>query len=210
MIILIASIAIHEFGHAWVADRLGDRLPRSQGRVTLNPVSHADPIGTLAFPLIGYLVSGGMSAGFGWGKPVQVNPRSFSRRWRMRTAHMMVALAGPAMNVLLGVLLALLLAALVAGDVIGVSGQLAIALRQAVFLNFILFFFNLIPTHPLDGGTVIEGFLPDRVLPKWQQFSVYGPFVLMAVIFIPALAQVFLAPAEWVSSGLLNLLGVGS
>ena len=207
MIVLILSIAVHEYGHAFVADKLGDRLPRSQGRVTLNPIAHADPIGTLLFPMLGFVFSGGAGAGFGWGKPVMVNPVSFDRRLRMRTAHMLVAFAGPAMNVLLGTLLALVLAGLVAGGVVDLSHPVAAALRYAVFLNFILFFFNLIPAHPLDGGTVIEGFLPDSALPAWRQFAVYGPFVLMAVIFIPRASQIFLVPARWVSQSLLGLLG---
>src|SRR5690606_2884805 len=101
LIILVLSICVHEFGHAIVADKLGDPLPRSQGRTTLNPLSHADPIGTIAFPLIGLLFAGG--AYFGWGRPVLVSPHNFTRKLRMRTAHMLVAAAGPAMNILFGV-----------------------------------------------------------------------------------------------------------
>src|SRR5512140_3800237 len=99
MIALVLSIAVHEFGHAFVADRLGDRTPRYQGRVTLNPLAHADPIGTFLFPILGMLFSGGVL--FGWGKPVIVNPVAFTRRFRMKIGHLMVAAAGPVMNVLL-------------------------------------------------------------------------------------------------------------
>src|SRR5262245_28330733 len=97
MITLILSIAVHEFGHAFVADRLGDRLPRSQGRVTLNPMAHADPIGTIALPALGFLFSGGTALGFGWGRPVQVNPPAFTRRFTMRTGDVLVSAAGPGM-----------------------------------------------------------------------------------------------------------------
>src|SRR5262249_48287029 len=100
MVTLILSIAVHEFGHAFVADRLGDNLPRSQGRVTLNPLAHADPIGTLALPILMLITTG--SIGFGWGRPVQVQPHHFTRRLSMRVGHLLVAAAGPFMNILLG------------------------------------------------------------------------------------------------------------
>jgi Zn-dependent protease len=102
MITLILSIAVHEFGHAIVAYKLGDNLPKQQGRVTLNPIAHADPMGTLLFPMVFLVMTGGRSIGFGWGKPVQVRPVAFTRKLAMRTGHMLVALAGPMMNVLLG------------------------------------------------------------------------------------------------------------
>jgi len=106
MIALILSIAVHEFGHAFVADRLGDKLPRSQGRVTLNPIAHMSLLGTVALPLIG-LVLGGFV--IGWGKPVMVQPVSFSRRFRMKTGHLMVAAAGPIMNLLFGMVISIIL-----------------------------------------------------------------------------------------------------
>lgn len=208
MIILILSIAVHEFGHAIVADKLGDRLPRSQGRVTLNPVAHADPIGTLVFPLLGFVFTGGKSFGFGWGRPVQVNPVAFSRKLRMRTGHMLVAAAGPAMNVLLGTLIALVYWVLLKTGVIPATSQINVALQYAVLLNFILAFFNLIPAPPLDGGAVLEGLLPDSALGTWNQIKVYGPFVLMAVIFIPELSRIFITPALWCYGATLELLGV--
>src|SRR5437773_4612288 len=102
--VLVVSVALHEFGHAAMATMLGDATPRRQGRVTLNPMAHADPIGTLLLPLIGglYSAAGGGVGGFGWGRPVQWQPSRISRKWRMATATILVAIAGPAMNVLLG------------------------------------------------------------------------------------------------------------
>jgi Zn-dependent protease len=194
LIILILSIAVHEFGHAWVADKLGDRLPRHEGRVTLNPVAHIDPIGTLLFPIIG-LMNG---FGFGWGRPVRVNPGSFSRRFRMRTAHLMVAAAGPAMNILFGVLISLILFGLYIGGVVPAEeGGMYVALSRAILLNFILAFFNLIPAPPLDGGTVLAGILPERLLPTYERFSKYGIFVLFAFLLIPTLSMLFLGPAKF-------------
>src|SRR5687768_6517591 len=106
MAVLLLSICVHEFGHAYIADKLGDTLPRRQGRVTLNPLAHADPIGTVLFPLLGLLYAG--APGFGWGKPVQVNPNQFNRRFEMRHGHMFVAFAGPFMNATFGLFLGIL------------------------------------------------------------------------------------------------------
>lgn len=234
VIILILSICVHEFGHAIVAHKLGDMTPKSQGRVTLNPFAHADPIGTLAFPVIALLATGGKSMGFGWGRPVQVMPVNFTRKLQMRVSHMLVALAGPAMNVLLGTVLIAATAILfkqgvlklpvtnIAGfDVVSLSHldrviqqfgyvpgmplNVGAALIYASYLNFILFFFNLIPAPPLDGGAVLEGFLPDRMLPGYQRFKVYGPFILLSVILIPGAHKVFTVPAGFVHKLLYGL-----
>jgi Zn-dependent protease len=205
MIILILSIAVHEFGHAYVADRLGDRLPRSQGRVTLNPAAHADPVGTLAIPAIGMLLGG---FGFGWGKPVQVSPNSFTRKLRMRTAHMLVAAAGPAMNVLFGSLIGLIVFGLLTAGVIDQMHPLYGPLHSAIFLNFILAFFNLLPTPPLDGGAVLQGLLPDRLQPAYDRYAPYGIFVLIAVIVIPRANQLFVWPAKMLYVTFTQLLGI--
>lgn len=208
MIVLILSIAVHEFGHAYVAHRLGDRLPSSQGRLTLDPRAHADPVGTLLFPAFVLILTKGASIGFGWGKPVQVNPVSFSRRFRMRVGHLFVALAGPCMNILFGTLIAAVHAVLVAVDVVQPHTLFSIALEGAVLLNFVLFFFNLIPAPPLDGGAVLAGLLPDRHLRTYRRYEPYGPLVLFAVIFIPELQLIFVKPAIWIHSVLYSLLGL--
>jgi Zn-dependent protease len=210
LIILILSICVHEFGHAIVADKLGDPLPRSQGRTTLNPVAHADPIGTLLFPLISLVATAGASLGFGWGRPVEVSPRHFTRRISMRTGHMLVAAAGPMMNILFGIFISLVLLTLLTTGVLAPDSRLVDALRSAIFINFVLAFFNLIPAPPLDGGTVIEGLLPARYLPTWHKLAVYGPFVLMAVIFIPQVRNVFLAPAQWLFTSWAQLIGLAA
>jgi Zn-dependent protease len=208
MIILILSICVHEFGHAFVADRLGDRLPRTQGRVTLNPLVHADPIGTLALPAIGLLATGGMSTGFGWGRPVQISPGSLSRRFSMRTGHMMVAAAGPLMNLLFGTFIAVVWFILVMAGV-DMSPRLTEMIHTAVLLNYILMFFNLLPAPPLDGGAVIAGLLPRPALRIYEdKIAPYGIFIVAAFILIPTLAQVFIVPAQWLHRSVVQLLAL--
>lgn len=205
MAVLLLSICVHEFGHAYLADRLGDPLPRQQGRVTLNPLAHADPIGTVVFPLVGLMYAG--VPGFGWGRPVQVQPWRFNRKYEMRKGHMFVAFAGPLMNLLFGSFIAILFAVLLVTETIEPGGPAWRLLNYAVILNFILFFFNLIPAPPLDGGAVTEGLLPRKYLPAFERYAVYGPFVLMAVILIPGLSTIFTWPARLVTRNLYNGLG---
>lgn len=208
LIVLILSVAVHEFGHAYVAHRLGDRLPESQGRVTLNPMAHADPIGTGLVPVVFLIMSKGMSIGFGWGKPVMVNPLAFSRTFQMRVAHMMVALAGPVMNIIFGTLIGITHAILISTGTVEPYSTLSIAIEAAVLLNFVLFFFNLIPAHPLDGNAVLKGLVPREWLPKLEPLERYGIFILFAVVMIPQLQTLFVTPAYWLHDVLYSTLGL--
>ena len=146
LILLIISIGLHEFGHAWMADLRGDPLPRMQGRVTLNPFAHADPIGTIAIPAVMIFLSPGFGL-IGWGKPVQIslpNPKT------RRMDDIYITLAGPAMNVVLCLVLALIGTV---GDFDPKSQEVIIVfLAQGIFLNAGLVAFNLIPVPPLDGS----------------------------------------------------------
>jgi Zn-dependent protease len=145
LILLIVSIGLHEYGHAWVADLRGDPLPRLQGRVSLNPFVHADPLGTIAIPAIMIFLSPGVGL-IGWGKPVQVslmNPRT------RRVDDLLITLAGPGMN------LVLCLAFALAGGLGGhTQGPVADFLEEGLVLNATLIAFNLIPVPPLDGSRV--------------------------------------------------------
>jgi Zn-dependent protease len=205
---LVASIALHEFGHAIAADKLGDSLPRRQGRITLNPMAHSDPIGTLAFPLLGLLASKGMGMGFGWGKPVMVRPTHFTRKLRQRTAHMLVAAAGPAMNVLLGVVVSTLHLVFLKLGWVAWGSAVSNGFVAASMLNFGLALFNCIPAPPLDGGTIVEGFLPQRYLPGYRKYSVYGPFVLLAFIMIKPFRQALGNATLWLYEHWGNLIGL--
>ena len=201
LFVLLISVALHEFGHAVVADKLGDDTPRRQGRVTLNPLAHADPIGTFLLPLLSGLggAMGRFSGGFGWGKPVQWQPHRVARRWSASTAKILVAFAGPAMNLLLGVVAALVHVALVAQHVIAYESGVGKVLQVAVFSNFALFFFNLLPVPPLDGGHIAESFTPHRYRSQFEQFARFAPFIVLGFMVIPQVQHVVLWPATQVA-----------
>lgn len=198
LITLILSVTVHEFGHAFVADKLGDRTPRNQGRVTLNPVAHADPIGTLLLPAVFMFFYGRI--GFGWGRPVQVNTLSFTRKLTRRTSHMLVAAAGPTMNIMFAVLISLVWLLLTRTQVLDYQNHTHVligrAIQNAILLNFVLAIFNLIPAPPLDGGTVLPGLLPDRAQPAYAEYAKYGMFVVLAFFLIPTLGRLIYWPAE--------------
>jgi Zn-dependent protease len=208
--VLVVSVAFHEFGHAIMADRLGDDTPRRQGRVTLNPVVHADPIGTLLLPLVGglYAATGSSVGGFGWGRPVQWQPSRIARKWRMSTAQILVAVAGPSMNVMLAILIAGTHTILISQGVITVSGEASKILFFAVMTNFILFFFNLVPVPPLDGGHVADGLMPYKHRSRWERFARFGPIVVIAIVMISPLAQIFIVPARFCGRQLYSLMGL--
>jgi len=175
IITLIVAFSVHEFAHAWVADQLGDQTPRLNGRLTLNPLAHLDPIGSLMLLL----------SGFGWAKPVPVNPLSLRRR--TPAGMMFVAAAGPLSNLLLAFIasipfqLGLLSPFSTNGSLFP---SLSFLLTEFIFINLILLFFNLIPIFPLDGEKVAEYFLPPNGQDTLLRLRPYGPMILMALLFL--------------------------
>jgi Zn-dependent protease len=163
--VLVFSLTIHEFAHAWMADRLGDPTPRSHGRLTLNPLAHLDWLGTIMLFLIG----------FGWGKPVPVDAYNFRSPRRDMT---LVAVAGPASNLLGALVMAFIAAHLFNG------GWIATALTLAVQMNIMLAVFNLIPVGPLDGSRVLSGLLPHHLAYEFDEvMERYGLYILLLLIF---------------------------
>ncbi|MBL0218319.1 MAG: site-2 protease family protein [Myxococcales bacterium] len=207
LIVLVVSVALHEFGHAFVADKLGDDTPRRQGRVTLNPLAHADPIGTLALPLISGLLgaAAGRVGGFGWGRPVQWNPARIRRGVSMTTAIILVSIAGPLMNLLLGTLIAFAHVILTTKGVLAYDSPMQAILMFAATTNFTLFFFNLVPVPPLDGGHVAQSLTPYKHRSKFDEYLRFSPFVFLALIAIPQVQQVFLIPARWCTQHVYQL-----
>ncbi|NMB75793.1 MAG: site-2 protease family protein [Myxococcales bacterium] len=184
---MLLSLTVHEYAHAFVAYRLGDDTARLMGRMTLNPMSHIDPIGTVLIPLIG-LVSG--FPFFGWARPVPINPVHFTRRLRMKTSILLTAVAGPLSNLMLALLMAGALALLgpfVADDIYAGNKGILVALTRlagyTLLINLVLMFFNLIPVPPLDGSKVLAGFLPDRAYPVLDFIGKYS-FVLFLGILV--------------------------
>jgi len=171
---LILSLSVHEWAHAYSAFRLGDDTAHRLGRMTLNPISHIDPIGTLLFPMLG--------VPFGWAKPVPVNPARFSRKMPMRTGMMITAAAGPLSNVVLAVLCVVILGLLMRFSV--QHEALHRLLRYGFVMNVALALFNMLPIPPLDGSRVADGVMPNTMRPAWERFAQYGPLALLAVIVL--------------------------
>ena len=167
---LLVGLTFHEFSHAFTADQLGDHRPRAMGRLTLNPIAHVDPIGALMLVV----------AGFGWAKPVMVNPAAL-RGGRRSMA--LVAFAGPIANVVVAVAFAVIFRAMI---LVGVeSGFFLNLVALIVQLNILLAIFNLIPIPPLDGYNVLLAYLPPRQAVAIQRIAPYGIIILLLLIFVP-------------------------
>lgn len=190
-LILLGSLSVHEWAHAYVADKLGDNTPRSQGRITFNPVAHIDPIGTVLIPLFMIFFSPGFAI-FGWGKPVMVNPRNFSN-WKRDD--ILVSMAGPASNLVICLIVAIL-----GGILMRFEPQFEGLIIQVLMINCILIIFNLLPIPPLDGSHVMKH-LVGMSEETYARIAMWGILILLVVInFQPTLAII--------RTGMSFLLGV--
>jgi Zn-dependent protease len=179
----IMAVVFHEYAHGFMANRWGDNTAKTAGRLTLNPLPHMDPIGTVLFPMINMLT--GMNILFGWARPVPINPTLFRKyRWGL----FWVSLAGPGMNFLLAILSAAALCAIQSW--VSPSFYLFIPLKKmaaiSITLNYALGIFNLIPFPPLDGSKIIESFLPFEIARKYESLARYSLVVLIGLLLVGA------------------------
>ena len=213
LIPLVVAIVLHEISHGWVANAFGDPTAKEKGRLSPNPVRHVDPIGTIGLPLL-LAVSG--APVFGWAKPVPVE----ASRMRNPRVHMMiVALAGPGMNLLLALIAAFALAvALPAAQGGGTMAVfLAANLQNFLIINVFLAVFNLLPIPPFDGGHVVEGLLPRRVAARYAAIGRYGFLVLiLLLVVVPLVApqanvieRVVVPPVSAIIGLFAGLAGIG-
>ncbi len=212
MVVLLFAISAHEAGHAWMSYKYGDDTAYLLGRVTLNPVAHTDPVGTLLLPILSFVfgaIGGALGAIplIGWGKPTPVNPRKWTK---FKQANVMVSIAGIGANIILAIIGFAIFKAFIAFDILGfgVAKQdlryllatldgfpkiLASLFLNLIFLNVSLAIFNLLPFPPLDGSKVLSTFLPARFQPILDMMEQYGFLILMALIYF-GLIRIIMTP----------------
>lgn len=197
-IVLVFSLTVHESAHALTADRLGDPTARLLGRVSLNPIVHADLVGTVIFPLLA--IFGGVPL-IGWAKPVPVSAR---RLRQPRRDYVLVAAAGPASNLALATAAALALGVLPVSPVTlgepNVSAPIAALLSRAMQINVLLAVFNMIPVPPLDGGNVLIGLLPPVLAAPVSRLRPYGFLLLYALLLSGGLDYIVVPPYRFLVS----------
>lgn len=171
---IIIGLSFHEFGHAFTAYKLGDDTPRFQNRLTVNPVAHIDPIGFIALLFVG----------FGWGRPVEINPRNFRN---MRRDEFLVSIAGVTMNLLLAIVFAIILGVYMRAtgaypNMEGMGNMVCLMLYFCIYINFVLMIFNLLPIPPLDGFNIVTEIFDLRKYDWWYTLYNYGNIILIALI----------------------------
>jgi Zn-dependent protease len=196
VIVIAIAFSLHEFAHAYTADKFGDPTPRSMGRVTLNPRAHMDILGILLIFLVG----------FGWAKPVLVNSSYFKNR---RLMNVIVSVAGPLSNLLLafiGVFLAFVLDHFHAYNGLSTGAFMAVAtfLRLHITMNLVLFLFNLLPLPPLDGYRIIYEFLPNPIRVKLQGYEQWAFLIFLLLVVVDPLHDITIGPYLGLSTDLLN------
>jgi Zn-dependent protease len=209
MVVLLLAISAHEAAHAWMSYKFGDDTARLLGRITLNPVSHTDPIGTLLIPIVMFVVghTGGALASIpliGWGKPTPVNPL----RWRNKDlANVMVSIAGILANILIALIAFTILKVLfMMGIRLSESFEepLGLLLSYMLIMNISLAIFNLLPFPPLDGSKVLDTFLPASMRPAMEILERYGFIILLFLIWI-GFFRAIITPVLWVVDYFLRL-----
>lgn len=191
ILILFISITFHEYAHGWIADRLGDPTPRNSGRLTLNPIAHIDPFGTLLLPILLFMVSRGAFS-FGYAKPIPIKPYHFKNPKRDMQ---WVGISGPAANILIVLILTFLLRTKILVSEVIVWG---------VIINLILAIFNLVPIPPLDGSRIVVAWLPHRLAASYLRMESYG-FIIIAILILGGFFNWFILPLVTIALDLLRI-----
>lgn len=181
--VLLIVITVHEYAHARMAYHFGDSTAQRQGRMNLNPINHLDPIGSLMILLVG----------FGWAKPVPINPLNFNQ---YRSGLRWVSFAGPMSNLIFAFFSLLLFRVLFAAGLMEFGGLLFEFMQQLILINIYLALFNLMPVPPLDGSKILMSFIPDANLSLYRQLERYAPLILLALIFTGVLGRIILPLAR--------------
>lgn len=197
---VLFAITVHEAAHGYAARHFGDNTAHMLGRITLNPLKHIDPVGTIAMPLVLYFATGGAFL-FGYAKPVPVN---FGRLRNPKKDMVWVALAGPGANLVQAILWTLALYLLIA---LGVGERFFTEMCEAgVLVNLVMFAFNLFPLPPLDGGRILVGLLPHPLAWQVSRIEPWGFFVVMALVITGVVSSLWMRPLMALTSGLIHLM----
>ena len=192
---VIVAMTFHEFAHAWAATKLGDETPRQQGRLSLNPISHIDPVGLICLMLLG----------FGWGKPVQINPRNFDGKYSISKAEAIVAAAGPIMNFILAFVFLIIYAifGMTVTTITTTTNVISSILISIISINLGLGVFNLIPIYPLNGAKVLNNFLPYKA----KEWLIKNQAILTIIVFaIVFYTDIIPYITTWVLKGMIWLV----
>jgi len=198
---VLFAITLHEAAHAYAAKYFGDSTAAMLGRMSLNPVKHIDPFGTILIPILLYFSTGGAFL-FGYAKPVPIN---FGQLRKPKRDMAWVALAGPAANVVMALIWLLMLIGLKVFLQQGEHDFFVLMARAGILTNLVMFAFNLFPVPPLDGGRILTSLLPNKYAYKFAQVEPYGFFIVMALVLLKVL-YFWMTPVMAIASGALQLL----
>ena len=199
---ILIAITFHEYAHAFAADKLGDDTPRRQGRLTLNPIKHIDPVGIMLL----------LFAGFGWGKPVQITTSNFNRTISVRKGSFIVSIAGPLMNFILAIVFSIIYGLLLKFASVfilsteGVGYVLGRIILSTITINVGLGVFNLIPLPPLDGSKILSALLPKKAR-DWYEANQRILYIIFIIIWVTPLAEMIISPAiKGIGNALVDLI----
>ena len=199
---VLFAITVHEVAHGWVARKLGDNTAWMMGRLTLNPIKHIDPVGTILVPGILFMTSGMI---FGWARPVPVNWRNLHD---IRRDMFLVALAGPAANLIMAIIWALLAKVAVTTQVTYFSVPLALMGMAGIQINLLLMVINLLPIPPLDGGRILNALLPPSLSDVYQQIEPFGLIIMAVLLYTGTLVGIIMPMMGFFYQLILSMVGL--